>query len=236
MLMVARCYQTKKQARAAFDALRENGYDDDFTVLLPAASTTAKGEKGGSGVSGAVIAAMRAGGVLGEHVDFYASRLEEGLSVVVASPPFGSARAAEEILDEHDPLPISHLPPPKTYEPLSEQPHPLSSALGLPLLSKQATPVSDFWGLNVLTEGRSFLSRLMPELAPDFTLSRLFGMNTLSDNGTPLSSMANMSTRSSRLQNESSSFGMALTTSNGTPLSSWLNLPLLSKRDHFLYQ
>jgi hypothetical protein len=76
----------------------------------------------------------------------------------------------------------------------------------------------------------------MPELAPGFTLSGMFGINTLSSNATPLSSMANLSTRSDRLENESSSFGQPLLTSKATPLSSWLNLPLLSKRQRFLYQ
>jgi hypothetical protein len=231
MLMIARCYQTEDQARGAFDALINNGFEDKSTVLLTAA------RDGGESVAPLdVTAAMHAGSVLGEHVGFYASQLEAGLAVVVVGPHFGRSRQAEAILDEYNPLPISHLPPPEPFVPLSERQTPLSSALGMALLSDQATPMSDFWGLNVLSDGRSFLSRLLPELAPNFTLSRLFGMGLLSDNATPMSSLAGISIKSRRLENASSSFGQPLKTNKATPLSSLLNIPLLSKRERFLYQ
>ena len=85
--------------------------------------------------------AVAVGKMLGEQADFYLSRLTRGRALLVATPHFMQSRAAERVLDAHDPLPDSHRPPPKPFVPASEQATPFSNWLGMPLLSKSDTPL-----------------------------------------------------------------------------------------------
>jgi hypothetical protein len=248
MSMIARLYQTHTQAQGAYDALQSSGFGGDAAMIAgvsraaagdPAAGAPAAEADAGAAIvppEADTITAIRAGSLLGEHAAFYAEQLTEGNSLVVVSPPFGSSRKAIAILDDYNPLPISHEPPPEPYVPFTERSTPLSSLLGLPVLSKTATPCSDFWGFDTLQEGTSHFSRWLSPLAPGFMFSSLIGMKLLSGNATPVSSMTGMSTQSSRLAGKSSSFGLPLKASNTTPLSSLFGIPVLSKRKRFLTQ
>jgi hypothetical protein len=233
MLMTARLFKSVGPARDAAEALISAGYDD--VVVLPATSAAASAPDDGEDAAATVPAvdtatAVRAGRMLGEHADFYLSRLTDGRALVVAMPPFMDSRRAEEILNSHGPLPDSHLPPSKPFVPLSEQAAPFSALLGLPVLSKSETPFSDLLGFGFKEEGPSHLSRWFPPLAPDFTFSSKIGMGFKASKDTFFS----MSTRSDRLEGKDSSFGMGFKASTETPFSSMLGLPLLTKRKHFL--
>jgi len=235
MFMIARLYPSDGPARAAAQAILEAGYSEDSVVMLssPGATTAAEGDADdapGGATSIDVATAVRAGRMLGEQADFYLSRLTDGKALVVATPPFMESRRAEDILDAHDPLPDSHLPPKETFVPLSERATPFSHLLGLPTLTKSETPFSDALGFGFKEEGLSQLSRWFPPLASDFTFSSKLGMGFRASKDTFFSA----STRSDRLEGKSSSFGIGFKAGTDTPFSSLLGLPLLTKRKHFL--
>ncbi len=222
MLFLARFYLTEGQARGAVDALAAAEFTEDRIVML---STTAGSD---------AAAAVKAGGMMGEHAAFYADQLGQGHSLVVVTPQFGMSKKAGAILDAHNPLPISHLPPPEPFVPWTERPAAFSSLFGLPTLTRSGTPFSDFWGLKTSQEGVTHLSRWFKPLSPGWTFSAMIGMPIKSKSDTPLSSMVGMSTRSSRNEGKTGSFGMSFKTKGGTPLSSMFGLPTLTKRKFFL--
>lgn len=231
MLMIARLFSSVGPANSAADALIKAGYDD--VVVLPATSPSAAASDDGADAAAAPVdtaTAVRAGRMLGEHADFYLSRLTGDRALVVAMPPFMESRRAEAIIDSHDPLPDSHLPPSKPFVPFNEQATPFSNLLGLPVLSKSDTPFSDLLGFGFKEEGLSHLSRWFPPLASDFTFSSKIGMGFKPAKDTFFS----MSTRSDRLEGKDASFGMGFKASRATPFSSMLGLPLLTRRKHFL--
>lgn len=175
--------------------------------------------------------AVAVGKMLGEQADFYLSRLTRGRALLVATPHFMQSRAAERVLDAHDPLPDSHRPPPQPFVPASEQATPFSNWLGMPLLSKSDTPLSDVCGFGFKEEGLSQLSRKFKPLAADFTLfsGRLgFGSKASRDTIFP------MSAKSDRLEGQHTSFGMGFKSTSSTPFSSRFGFPLLTQRKHFL--
>ncbi len=113
---------------------------------------------------------------------------------------------------------------------LSQDPAPLSSRLGLLLLTEgplrnQPAPLSATLGLPALSRGRSFLSRIVGELAS--SNFALFGRDPLSRNAAPLSSLFGLKTLSGKTgPSWTSSFGLPLLS---RPRPQSLGLPLLSR-------
>lgn len=240
-MLIARLYDDEGRARAAAQALVEVGYSSDDVAVMegPKAAPQMMGEASAEAAPAAspdtqaVSHAVRVGSMLGEHAEFYMSRLTEGRTLVIATPPFIASRMVEVILDEHDPLPDSHVPAPEPFVPLSEQATPLSNMLGLPTLANGT--MSEALGFSLKQDGLSHLSRWFKPLASDFTFSAKVGWKIKSSSDTPLSSLLNLPLKSNRLEGKSSSFGLPLQSKSDTPFSSMLGLPLLSKRDHYLY-
>ncbi|WOJ97125.1 hypothetical protein R0137_00790 [Congregibacter brevis] len=235
-MLIARLYNDENQARAAAKALVEAGYSSDDVAVMEgpkARNQFAEGEAAPTSNSGSVSHAVRVGSMLGDHADFYMSRLTEGRTLVVTTPPFIASRMVEVILDEHNPLPDSHVPTPPPFVPISEQSTPLSNMLGLPVLVNGT--LSEAFGFSTQQDGLSHFSRWFKPLASDFTFSSLVGWKIKSSSATPLSSMLNLPLKSDRVAGKSSSFGMPLLSKSGTPLSSMLGLRVLSKRNHYLY-
>ncbi|MEE4277573.1 MAG: hypothetical protein V2I82_03805 [Halieaceae bacterium] len=211
------------------------GYSKDSVVVLASAAPPAETAEGEAAPAAAdtgidMETAVRAGRMLGDQADFYLSRLEGGNALVVATPSFLESRRAEEILNEHKPLPISHRPEPEPFIPFSEQATPFSNLFGMPVLTKSATPFSDALGFGFKEEGLSQLSRFWPPLAPGYTFSSKIGMGFKAKKDT----FFGASTKSDRLEGKSSSFGMGFKADRETPFSAMLGLPLLTKRKHFL--
>jgi hypothetical protein len=248
VFMIARLYPSAEAAQAATAALLEAGYRKDEIAMISAPTAVAAkpvfseeddaapaAQPGTPPTPAAasfdLATAVRAGKILGEHAEFYLSRLTDGRALVAITPSVFDSRRAEEILDAHDPLPDSPTPPKKPYVPLSEQATPLSNLLGMPTRTDSDTPLSDFLGFGFREEGLSHLSRWLKPLAPGFTFSSLLGMGTTASRDTFFPG----STRSARLEGQSSSFGLSLKARHDTPFSSLLGLPLLSKRKFFLY-
>ena len=235
MIPIVRIFATPKQAHDAARALADNGFADDaIHVLTPAGAVDADAATGPS-------AALVAGYALGsyprvftaEHVSACARALAEGRSLVGVRTGFGQSQAAMDILEEFGPVDTDQVMPKSETGKLDwDEAAPLSSALGIPTISRNApSPVSDFLGLPTLSKRLSFLSRrFRPLTRPTFALSSMFGMPLLSNNPAPLSSRFGMKTLSSGKGYGTHTFGLPLLSRNPAPLSSMLGLKTLSSR------
>ena len=120
MLVIARFYAADVEAAAAVNAAVEAGFQRNSMVLIAPPSRGDELGEGGRSISMSDVAeAMRAGGMLGDNAEFYAARLQEGNTLLVMNPPIIGSGAAERILDEHNPLDISHLSKPEPFVPIS---------------------------------------------------------------------------------------------------------------------
>jgi hypothetical protein len=115
---------------------------------------------------------------------------------------------------------------------LSREPAPFSRVLNMHLLTvplphSHPAPFSHRTGFPVLTHGRTFLSRLLGELAsPHFAL---FGRNPLSSNAAPLSAMIGQPTLWAEPAPLSAKISRPVLSDDPTPLSSKLAMPLLAR-------
>jgi hypothetical protein len=137
----------------------------------------------------ALAAAIAKTYVLLAEAKIYAPHLQRGGALVVVHPPFGSALTAITVLDKHGPVETG-LEEKSEVGPTWDDAAPLSSALGLPVLSHNPTPFATFWNLPSITAGRASLSKALglPELTHSpAPLSDAIGLATLSDNPAPLS-------------------------------------------------
>lgn len=237
MSFVARYYSTMKKARAAHKSLLAAGFRDESIALINLPAKEPEGDKATSRLGDIAAAALKAGKLLGEDTELYASQLSPGNSLVVVRPPFGRANAVGEILDRHDPLDIAPAPRATDVEkslPWSEQSAPFSAFLGWSVLSKGATPLSDAWGLSALSDNRlSILSRWFKPLGnPHFSFSDdLLGLELLSDNSKSFSSRLGLPLLSKRSNAPwTRSFGRALLSDDPAPLSRRLGLPVSSSK------
>lgn len=232
MFPIVRMYETQQQARAAAQALADEGLPPDAIFVVSS-------DTGGAETSG-MPAALKAGYALGGHPGFFSSEnaeacargLQQGRSLVGVSVPFGSGQKVIDLLEGFQPVESEQVSPPirkKVYQ--QEHGAPLSSFLGLPLLSRDPAPVSDFLGLPPLSKGLSFLSRgYDPSKKSRYSLSSLLGMKLLSRNPAPLSSRFGMKTLSTNPSPGNRSFGLPLLSRKAAPLSSTVGLPTLSRR------
>ncbi|MEM8606128.1 MAG: hypothetical protein AAGF92_03435 [Myxococcota bacterium] len=216
MFRVVRVYASEESARAAAE---DAGKDfDTLGVIGP--------------TEGSVDAAIEAGFIAPGQRRRCERALESGHWVVGVSAQFGYAVYAEGALDRHGPvetIPITTRP----------DPAPLSSALGIPVLSK--TPSSArLMRTNRYILGEPKLSKKSAPFSSTFGMRLLsksprqrstFGMPLLSKNGAPFSSMFRIPLLTKSKTGKSSSFGFPLLSDNPTPLSSLFGLRVLSKDD-----
>lgn len=246
MYILARLYEDESNAHAAAKALVDAGYSSDVVATLTASggvqqpAPVEEGEEAPAPAATApqpdlIATGVKIGRMLGEHADFYLTRLTAGRTLLVATPSFMESRQAEIILDGFNPLPDSHRPAPKPYVPLSEQATPFSNLLGLPVLT-EGTPLSTGLGFGFKQEGLSHFSKMFPPLKSGWTFSETVGWKIKSSSDTPLSSLLGLSTKSDRLEGKDSTFGFPLVAKSDTPLSSMLGLRTKAKRERFLYK
>jgi hypothetical protein len=237
MFVIARYYETAQQAHDVYASLRENGFPARaIAVIAPRVTTTTDDE--GNLVSFDVntveisAASMRAGRLLAEHADFYATNMAEGRSLVVVQPPFGATRLATKLVDSHNPLDVVHESPyvEKPFVPISRRAAPFSEALGWSVLSNKAAPLSEFWGLKTLSNRLSFMSRMFGELGnPHYALTGMFGLTTRSRS--PYSGLLGLPLLSGRTGDRwKTSFGFPMLSSNPAPFSSFFGMPMLSHK------
>lgn len=166
---ICRMYGTRRQAEAAVEDLKLNGYEDCFLF----------GADAGASQAGIVDAMCRAH-ILKYHAQVYADRVAKGGTLVMLHAEFGMALKATQIMESHQPIDSG------ITEPVSERigwddATPLSSAMQLPVLLETKLPFQSFWNIASLTSHH-------------WTLSGMFGMPTRSASATPLSSATGMPT------------------------------------------
>jgi len=172
MTPIGRMYQTEAQARDAVNKLVEGGFAEETIVLL---------SPDAAGVGDSALEMARSvlpAEVPGHHAIVYARGLERGQSLVLVDAPFGWGEIARNILVDCGPVSAG---PPRLP---ARRPAPFSDLIGFPTLS---------------TRGRSYFSRVLPELTgPGYSFSSKVGLPLLSRNPAPLSSLLRLKTVSSK--------------------------------------
>ena len=223
---IARLYRSRDTAMAAVDALKERGFSDGSIHVVAPPETTSEGPYTSADLVSAstrpvpastdpVLTSILAAGVSPVQAPIYAEGVRQGEMLVAVQPLFGYAQSASTILDSFDPVAVAL---PET-EPASVAPRddaaPLSSALGMKVLSSDPTPLSTWlkW------------PTLKPEPGPSRVLD---GVRKQSGDAAPLSSKLGMSVLSSKAAPLSERLGWRLLSDNPTPLSTWRNWRVLS--------
>lgn len=186
---ISRIYKTPGQAASAKAALEEEYFSDVHLV---------SGDNAGASID-EITAAITKGNVLKSDARVYAARIKEGGSLVTAHAPFGSAAKAIRILDKFNPIDFGISEPASDLMPWDEA-TPISCALQMPVLMDDHAPFSRFWNVPTLTGGSFALSSLfaIPLLSRFGPRSSSFGIELLSSNPTPLSSLLSLPTLSKR--------------------------------------
>ena len=162
-----------------------------------------------------VLTSILAAGVSPNQASIYAEGVRRGEVLVAVQPLFGRAQSATTILDSFDPIAVA-LP---EAEPASvaarDAAAPLSSALGMKVLSSDPTPLSSWLKWRTL----------MPELRSSPALE---GIRKRSGDAAPLSNKLGMSVLSAKAAPLSARFGWRVLSDNPAPLSTWRGWRLLS--------
>ena len=189
MQTISRLYSTEEKARKAWDELKRRGYQDIHIFTPPA---LAEGESHGP-ASQKLHDAMKKAYILGDHAVVYAEKVvKDGVSLVTVHAPFSGGGMARAALDRHGPV-DSGIAEPADPVHLWDETAPISSALRMPLLSKNEHPFETVTGVPSLTRCEYMFGN--PALTDDpAPFSSKVGMPLLSDNPTPLSSMLGMAT------------------------------------------
>lgn len=232
MFSVVRTFSSPQQAVQAADALAEAGYSRKsiYVVEPPSAELPT--------TSAATTNVLRAGRAMREATDEQFESFEAGNTLLVVTTAFGETGRAESIVDRFQPVSLSA--PILDEIPMTwDEAAPLSSAFRIPVKTKSGYPLSEYLGIEILSSGLSWMSRIFPVLAkPSTGVSSLFGLKMRSHKAAPLSSAVGMKTITDRKRNWTSSLGMPLLSRKGpraslmnnpAPLSSLLGLPTLSR-------
>ena len=173
---ISRIYQAREDADAAAADLKQAGFDSrDINVV---ASAEASDEE--------ILARIQEGGVTATHAKVYAERIKQGDTLVSILAAFGYAVLAIDILEKHGPADTGL--PEQGHEKTPLDPAaPLSSAAGWRVLSNDPAPLSSALGLPLLTRQRprKSASKLIDKPAP---LSKAIKMPVLTDRPAILSS------------------------------------------------
>jgi hypothetical protein len=230
MSVTARLFDSRAQARSAYDALLAAKMPSRFTAIVESP------DENEVGTVALIDASMKAGQLLGEHAAFYTSNMQPGQSLVVVDTPLGMTVKAIDIMEAHGALDVAHESPymMESYVPLSDKAAPLSNLMGWDVLSRTTETYSSFWGFPELAHRLSFLGRWFPPLASsDFRMfPGFFGGGMLSRNPSPLSSMFGLPLLKGTSGGYQASVPMPLLT-KGEPVMSTFGFPLLSRRRWF---
>ncbi len=174
---ISRSYQARENADAAAAELKKAGFDGrDINVVAP-----------GEAPDEETLARIRQGGVAATQADAYAERIKHGETLVTILAAFGYAVLATDILEKHGPAETGI--PEQVYEKTPPDPAaPLSSACGWRVLSNDPAPLSSALGLPLLLTRRQRRkpdSELVDNPAP---LSKAINMPVLKDRPAILSS------------------------------------------------
>jgi BCD family chlorophyll transporter-like MFS transporter len=179
-MKLSRLYDNAADAAAAVAALKTAGFRDGDIETVTA------GDKGWISAD-----TLRKHEVAKDHAEPYAAALRTGKVLVLVNPLLGWSEPATKALAA--PRGGENAPATVGFEGSEwDEAAPLSSALFLPVLSKNPTPFGSFWNVPTLAKRYWFFSNLFgfklltDDAAP---LSKLFGLKTLSSNPAPFSTL-----------------------------------------------
>jgi hypothetical protein len=194
--IISRLYATRTTAEAAVEALVDFHFDRSLIFVVGPPQTAPVSDSDRASALEALANQLMKGWVLKSRARIYAEEILEGGVVVTVHAYFGRAQTAGEMLDDAGPVPSRVVEPERVYLDYEEA-APLSSTLGLPVLSDSHSSFSRFFSLPILAGSHG-------------TLSGLLGLSLLT-----------------KAKSSSSSFGLPLLSKGSTPLSSLLRLPTL---------
>ncbi len=197
---INRMYDSHERASQAADELR-NGRVDRFTDVhvVSRSSGGAAGEDVAESSADAIVASLMKGFVLKSHAKVFAEGIKRGGALVTVHAPFGTARAAIDILERHGPI-ESNVAEPRDDPMAWDDATPMSCALHMPVLLSDSATFSRFWNVAPISKRGG-------------TTSSALGIPAVVDTRGPFSG----------------TFGMSLISDKATILSSLLGLPLLTK-------
>lgn len=179
---ISRLYGSHDKAlRAAAELRRDRIWEGHVYVAGPADGRTEE----------VIAAEVMKGYVLRAHARMYAAEISRGGSLVTVHAPFGYGVTAAHVLDKYDPIESAvagAVQPTRSWDEAA----PLSSAIGLPALIKNPTPMSRAWDVRPLIPGRSsvFGNLGLPELVDSReSLSDMLRLPLLSKNPAPFSAL-----------------------------------------------
>jgi hypothetical protein len=213
-MSIAKIFATTAEAAAAAARLEAGGFPARTIHVVDAS-------KGAVGVP-----ALVERGVATSHAKNYAEAIGKGSALLLVETPLGTAAYATEILGGGEAAEDIH------YQGIEKgEPAPFSKAFQIPVLSKGATPLSSLLGLPVLSSDQKAKATLSHDAAP---LSSKLGLPTsvkkarltdvkLTHNPAPLSSLLGLPVLSGEQK------GKAALSHEAAPLSKALGLPVLLK-------
>jgi hypothetical protein len=243
-------YSSQETAAAAVEALKDRGFSEaSIHVVAPPEPMATTAEDGGPSAA-SVLPSIIAAGVTPSQAPIFAEGVHRGETLVVVHPLFGYAQAATTTLDEFEPIaaPLPEAEPAVAAAAVAyDNAAPLSSALGIPVLSSDPTPLSTWLNWRTLKpdpESSTVLENIrkqsgdaaplsdkvgMPTLSQNIApFSGMFGWALLSDNPAPLSTKWGWRQTSDEPAPLSKRFGWRTLLDNPAPLSSWLGWKTLS--------
>ncbi len=209
--IITRLFESNDQATAAVAELKRSAFGDDLVTVIGAKRQGAESliaTEVPRSIAAAVADGVRRGG-----------------TAVIVRAPYGYAVKATEILDRFNPSEIGVT---DVATPTDSEAAPLSTALGLELLSDNPAPLSSWLGLRLLIRGPS-TTQLIEKAAPfSQTLGFPLLANVSTSFGLPtLTSNPNATIFGNELTDVSTSFGFPQLSSNPAPMSSAMGMPVL---------
>ena len=193
--LITRIYEAYGDALSAVNELKRNQFGSAVHLISLAPNDAAAS---GETLEDRILKA----GIPQADVAAFAAAVQQGQSLIVVNAVMGVALKATAILNAHNPR-TDALESKDYYVSTVQRGSPLSSILGLPVLSRDPTPFATFWN--------------MPSLVKS---------------ATPLSNFFSIPSLWRQPSSETTLFGFPKLLRSKQTLSSWYNLPLLvnSKR------
>jgi hypothetical protein len=143
-------YATAQQATDAVARLKSAGFSGELINLVGPPGASGHGSSAAGASAASVAAAIAARYVLTADAEYYAQAVLSGQWLVSVLAAFGQGGEAMWILEQYDPLPTRAWHE-KDHVKLWDDATPLSSAFWLPVLTKEAAPISRMFGIRLLS-------------------------------------------------------------------------------------
>ncbi len=148
---IVRIYASAHKAAGAVGRLKSAHFPADLINLVGPPGAAGHGASPAGASAASIAAGIAAHYVLTADAEFYAHSVMQGHWLVSVLAAYGHGGEAMWILEQFDPLPIKPWRE-KEHVTLWDDAAPLSSAFGLPVLSKEVAPISRMFGARLLSK------------------------------------------------------------------------------------